>query len=90
MAYLKANHFDAFMAVLLSSVASNTDQVIHYIEQLKKAQIKVLPPNINQSDFSFELTEKGIIYPLVAIKNIGTQTVLKIKEERDKKAIYRL
>lgn len=84
MAYLKANYFDAFMTVLLSSVASNIDQVTQYISQLKKANIKVLPPDINQSDFKFKWTEKGIIYPLISIKNIGTQTVNKIKEEREK------
>lgn len=82
MAYLKAHHFDAFMTVLLSSVASNTEQVIDYISKLKEKGIKVLKPNIQVSDFDFLLTDKGIIYPLLAIKNIGTQTVLKIKEAR--------
>ncbi|MDY0210824.1 MAG: DNA polymerase III subunit alpha [Acholeplasma sp.] len=84
MAYLKANYFDAFMTVLLSSVASNVDQVAQYIQQLQKANIKVLPPDVNQSDFTFKWTENGIIYPLVSIKNVGTQTVIKIKEEREK------
>jgi DNA polymerase-3 subunit alpha len=82
MAYLKAHYFDAFMTVLLSSVSSNTDQVIDYISKLKEKGIKVLKPDIQISDFDFLLTEKGIIYPLLAIKNIGTQTVIKIKEAR--------
>lgn len=82
MAYLKAHYFDAFMTVLLSSIASNTDQVIDYIEQLKSKGIPVLKPDIQVSDFEFSLTKQGIIYPLIAIKNIGTQTVLKIQEVR--------
>ena len=82
MAYLKAHHFDAFMTVLLTSISSNTDQVVEYITKLKEKNIKVLKPNIQVSDFEFILTDKGIIYPLLAIKNIGTQTVLKIVEER--------
>ncbi|PKK86733.1 MAG: hypothetical protein CVV63_03950, partial [Tenericutes bacterium HGW-Tenericutes-8] len=69
--------------VLLSSVTSSTDAITNYIEQLKKASVKVLPPDVNQSDFEFKLTKAGIIYPLVAIKNIGSQTVQKIKEARD-------
>ncbi len=84
MAYLKAHHYDAFMTVLLSSISSNTDQVIDYIAKLKEKGIKVLKPNIQLSDFEFMLMDKTILYPLIAIKNIGTQTVLKIKEERAK------
>jgi DNA polymerase-3 subunit alpha len=82
MAYLKAHHFDAFMTVLLTSISSNTDQVVEYITKLKEKNIRVLKPNIQVSDFEFILTDKGIIYPLLAIKNIGTQTVLKVVEER--------
>ena len=82
MAYLKAHHFDAFMTVLLTSIASNTDQVVDYIGKLKEKGIKVLKPNIQVSAFEFILTDQGIIYPLIAIKNIGTQTVTKIVEER--------
>jgi DNA polymerase-3 subunit alpha len=78
MAYLKAHHFDAFMTVLLTSIASNTDQVVDYIGKLKEKGIKVLKPNIQVSAFEFILTDQGIIYPLIAIKNIGTQTVTKI------------
>ena len=84
MAYLKAHHYDAFMTVLLTSISSNTDQVVDYIAKLKEKGIKVLKPNIQLSDFEFILSDKTIIYPLIAIKNIGTQTVLKIKEERTK------
>lgn len=82
MAYLKAHYFDAFMTVLLTSISSNTDTVVEYISQLKDKGIKVLKPDIQVSDFEFILTDKGIVYPLIAIKNIGTQTVTKIKEKR--------
>ena len=82
MAYLKAHYFDAFMTVLLSSISSNTEVVVEYIEQLKARGIKVLKPNIQSSDFEFTLTPHGIVYPLIAIKNVGTQAVTKVKEAR--------
>ena len=77
MAYLKANYFDAFMTTLLSSVTSSVEAMTNYIDQLKKASIQVLPPDVNQTDFEFKLTDKGVIYPLIAIKNVGSQTVQK-------------
>ncbi len=83
MAYLKANYFDAFMTTLLSSVTSSVEAITNYIDQLKKASIQVLPPDVNQTDFEFKLTDKGVIYPLIAIKNVGSQTVQKVKEARE-------
>ncbi|MFA7376813.1 MAG: DNA polymerase III subunit alpha, partial [Acholeplasmataceae bacterium] len=84
MAYLKANHFEQFISVLLTSVISNETQIKDYISEARQRKVKILPPNINESDDTFKPTKLGIFYPLSGIKGIGTQTVRVITNEREK------
>lgn len=84
MAYLKANHFEQFISVLLTSVISNETQIKDYISEARQRKVKILPPNINESDDTFKPTKLGIFYPLSGIKGIGTQTVRVISNEREK------
>lgn len=83
MAYLKANYFDVFIAVLLSTVISSDTQVKDYVSQARNKKIKVLPPNINHSNDTFQLTDTGILYPLNGLKGLGNQAVKVIIEERN-------
>ncbi|MBU1094835.1 MAG: DNA polymerase III subunit alpha [Firmicutes bacterium] len=82
MAYLKANYFAIFMTTLLSSVTGNEGLTNDYLTEIKKHQIKILPPDINLSTDQY-IHQNGSIYlPLLAIKSIGRNTVQKIIEER--------
>jgi DNA polymerase III alpha subunit len=47
MAFLKYYYPEEFFCVLLSNNLNNVDKIIDYTSQLKKHNIKVLPPNIN-------------------------------------------
>ena len=75
MAYLKANYYDIFMAVLLSKMV-NDSNILYNINDLRKKGIIVLPPNINLSTDEYLVTDEGIVYPLSGIR-IGSQTVKK-------------
>lgn len=88
MAYLKANYYDIFMAVLLSKMV-NDSNVFYSINDLRKRGIIVLPPNINLSTDEYLVTDEGIVYPLSGIKGIGSQTVKKIIEEREKRGTFK-
>ncbi|MFA5470437.1 MAG: DNA polymerase III subunit alpha [Acholeplasmataceae bacterium] len=85
MAYLKANYYDKFMTVLLSNVIGNDQTVYDYILELRKNNIKVLAPNINESTDQFRLINKQIIMPLTQVKSIGKTQVQKILDVRDEK-----
>ena len=83
MAYLKANYYDIFMGVLLSYVQAADSQTSRLIKELRMKGFDCLPPDINKSTKEYEFTEKGLIYPLTGIKNIGTTLAEKIILERE-------
>jgi DNA polymerase III subunit alpha len=82
MAYLKANHYPAFMTILLSNVIGSDTQTHHYIDALRKRNVKVLPPNINLSIDRYILNKNEVLMPLSIIRTIGITTVNKIIEVR--------
>jgi DNA polymerase-3 subunit alpha len=84
MAYLKANYFPIFMTVLLSSVTGNEGVTSEYINEIRKQQIPILPPDINKSTDQYIYDQKSIYLPLLAIKSLGKIAVNKIMEERKK------
>ena len=42
------------MAALLSSVLDNTDKVTEYTDECNRIGIKILPPNVNESNDNFK------------------------------------
>ena len=88
-AYLKAHFPVNFLAALLTSEAERgaTSQVVKYIHECKEMGIKVLPPDINESDFNFTVSKGDIRFGLSAIKNVGegaVRTLLQARRERGK------
>lgn len=81
-AYLKA-HFPAyFYASVLSHESQDSAKVYKYTSELKSAGLKLLPPDINESDHGFTPLDDAVRYGLTAIKGIGTSSVQAIIEAR--------
>ncbi|HIZ56339.1 MAG TPA: DNA polymerase III subunit alpha, partial [Firmicutes bacterium] len=55
-AFLKCRYPREYMAALLTSVLYNNDKVIEYIGECKKLGIRILPPDINESDAGFTVS----------------------------------
>ncbi|MBI4757270.1 MAG: DNA polymerase III subunit alpha [Betaproteobacteria bacterium] len=89
-AWLKAHHCAAFMAATLSSDMDNTDTVqVFYLDALYN-KLKVLPPDVNASEYRFIPTDRQTIrYGLGAIKGTGEQAVNVILEARGKGGAFR-
>ncbi len=83
-AYLKAHHACEYMAALLTSVLGNMDKVRAYVRICQKFRIRVLPPDINESESYFTPVGGKIRFGLLAIKNIGKTFVDAILSERKK------
>lgn len=83
-AFLKANYPIEFLAALLTSVMGNTDRVTLYLNECRRLGIKVLSPDINQSDKNFTVTQEGIRFGLSAIKNVGSAAIDSIIQAREK------
>ncbi len=74
-AYLKANYPPYFMAALLTSERATTDKLVQYIGECREMGIKVLPPDVNQSQMFFAVDGQDIRFGLAAIKNVGEGAV---------------
>lgn len=83
-AYLKAHYPLAYMTALLISVEGNTDKVAKYIQEARRMGIKILPPDINESNVHFTPVANSIRFGLAAIKNVGEGAVESILEIRHK------
>ena len=89
-AYLKAHYPTEFMASLMTSEQNDIERVAVLINECKKMNLKVLPPNVNESDKNFsKAEEKTIHFGLNAIKNVGHNVVESIVEEREKNGVYK-
>jgi DNA polymerase-3 subunit alpha len=74
-AYLKAHYPEHFYAAVLSSEAQDAAKVFKYSKELKVQGIKLLPPDVNESNSGFTPLSKAIRYGLAAIKGLGQSTV---------------
>ena len=82
-AYLKAHYAVEFMSALLTSEAGNTDKVVKYINECREMGIRVLPPDVNQSDLHFTPAGDAIRFGLGAVKNVGQGAVEAIVAARE-------
>ena len=82
-AYLKAHYPCEYMTALITSVLGNMTKLAEYISECGKYNIKVLPPDINESRLLFYPHNNNIIFGLLALKNVGRQFIEGILVERD-------
>ncbi len=83
-AYLKAHYPTEFMAALLSSVINDSDKIVKFIDECKKLNIEIVPPDINESDFLFTVKNNKIYFALGGIKSCGQSSIddiIKIRTE---------
>ncbi|WP_295625030.1 DNA polymerase III subunit alpha [uncultured Nitrosomonas sp.] len=75
-AYLKAHYPAEFMAACLSADMDDTDKVHIFVEDSVANKLKILPPDINLSDYRFvPIDSKNIRFGLGAIKGTGESAV---------------
>jgi DNA polymerase-3 subunit alpha len=86
--YLKAHYPVEFMAALLTSETGNTSKVVKYINECRSLDIKVLPPDVNKSDFSFTPDGAAIRFGLGAVKNVGAGHVEAIVRARTEGGLF--
>lgn len=88
-AYLKYYYPVEFMAALLTSVIDNPSKVSSYIMAVRQMGIEILPPDVNEGQWEFSVTDKGIRYALSAIKNVGKSFVDQMVTERSRNGAFR-
>ncbi|MBQ5819813.1 MAG: DNA polymerase III subunit alpha [Clostridia bacterium] len=81
-AFLKCHYPQEYMSALLTSVLDKTDKMVGYINECKRMGIRVLAPDINESEVNFSVAGNDIRYGLSAVKNVGKAVVEQIINER--------
>jgi DNA polymerase-3 subunit alpha len=82
-AYLKANYPWHFAAALLTIEAQNTDKLALYLGECRERGIRVLPPDINESQLRFSVEKgRGVRFGLTAIKGLGDGAINAILDAR--------
>jgi DNA polymerase III subunit alpha len=81
-AYLKAHYPIDFLAALLTSETGNTAKVVKYINECREMGIRILPPDVNQSEWGFTPDGDAIRFGLGAVKNLGPSAVEAIAAAR--------
>ena len=87
-AYLKANYPTEYMAALLTSVRDDKDKSALYLSECRRMGIKVLPPDVNESDAEYTPRGKDIRFGLAAIRNVGEGVVASVKSARQSKGAF--
>lgn len=88
-AYLKANFPLEFIAALMTSERSNSDAVLKYMDECRSHKIKVLPPDVNESDAFFTVSDGCIRFGMAAVKGVGDAAIDAIVELRGKEGGYK-
>jgi DNA polymerase-3 subunit alpha len=81
-AYLKANYPTEYMAALLTSVRDDKDKSALYLNECRRMGIKVLPPDVNESQSDYTPLGTDIRFGLTAIRNVGENVVGSIVAKR--------
>ena len=87
-AYLKANFPTEYMAALLTSVRDDKDKSALYLNECRRMGIKVLPPDVNESDGEYTPRGVDIRFGLAAIRNVGENVVASIVKSRHEKGRF--
>jgi len=93
-AYLKAHYPSHFMAALLTADHGDTDRIAIEVHHAKQLGIRVLPPDVNESQSSFAVVpttsqvSPDVRFGLKAVKNVGAHIVDVLISERQASGVY--
>lgn len=89
-AYLKAHYAAEFMAANLTVSKDNITDVTKFMDECKALGLKVLSPDVNESDMNFTVNKEGHIrFGLGGIKGVGEAAVQHIVAERNAHGEYK-
>ncbi len=81
-AWLKAHHAPEFFAASMSFDTAQTDKLALFVDDMRRAGIDCLPPDINASEASFDVHNGEVRYALGALKGVGEKAMEALVAER--------
>ncbi|MDA9647802.1 DNA polymerase III subunit alpha [Candidatus Pelagibacter sp.] len=83
-AFLKTYYPKEFIAASMTMDISNQNKLSEFYEELKRLNIKVTRPDINECFADFKTTDNNFYYALGGIKAVGYEAISNVVEERVK------
>ena len=88
-AYLKAHYPNEYMAAVLNH-AGSIEKTTFFMEECKRMGLKVLGPDINESQNGFAVNQHGEIrFGLSGLKGVGEAAIEHLIEERQKYGLFK-
>ena len=88
-AYLKTYFSNQFLAASMTMDISNQNKLSEFYEELKRLNIKIIRPDINQCFADFRSNENNFYYALGSIKSVGFEAISNIVDERIKNGNFK-
>jgi len=88
-AYLKTHYPNEFFAASMTMDISNQNKLSEFYEELKRLNIKIIRPNINECFADFRSYENKFYYALGSIKSVGFEAISNVVNERLKNGNFK-
>lgn len=89
-AYLKAHYpVDYLAALMTNAIGDKVEEMEKYFLEANDLGVKILPPDVNESDKHFTVSHGNIRFGLAAVKNVGEAAVEAIVAAREKGGPFR-
>ena len=88
-AYLKTYYPKEFIAASMTMDISNQGKLSEFYEELKRLDIKIIRPDINECFADFRTDGKNFFYALGAIKAVGYEAISNIIKEREENGKFK-
>ena len=83
-AYMKLHYPREYMAALITSVLDDSGKVAEYIAECRELGIRLLPPDVNESDADFTVRGEDLRFGMAGVKNVGRGFVKTLMAERER------
>lgn len=87
-AWLKAHYPAEFMAATMTSEMSDSARIVTLIEESRRMNLEILPPDVNHSEWKFTLEEGKVRFGLGAVRNVGQSTVEAVVAARTREGAF--
>jgi DNA polymerase-3 subunit alpha len=88
-AYLKCHYPRQYMAALMSSILGLPEKVAEYLAVCRELGIRLLPPDVNESNDTFAVAGENIRYGLAAVKGVGRGFIQSLMAERERNGLFK-
>ncbi|WP_156680520.1 DNA polymerase III subunit alpha [Sphingomonas profundi] len=87
-AWMKAHHKAEFFAASMCYDMALTDKLAIWVDDMRRAEVTVLPPCINASEAEFAVQDGAVRFALGALKGVGEKAMEQLVEERRAKGPF--